>query len=211
MSLFPFFLKLESRRCLVVGAGRIAESKIASLTHAGALVKVVAPEALPQIVAEAKAGRITWLQREFVESDVDGFLLVIAATNTPAVNQLVAATARERGILVNSVDDPPNCDFYYGSVVERGDLQVAISTAGKSPALAQRLREEISRLLPEDMGEWLDRLGETRLDILETFPSTEGRRQLLHQLAQREHCDPSNCPVEKTLNQLAPRRGKEGA
>lgn len=211
MSLFPLFLKLESRRCLVVGAGRIAESKIASLTHAAAHVTAIAPEALPQIAAEAEAGRITWLQRKFVESDVDGFLLVIAATDSPDVNQWVATAARERGILVNSVDDPPNCDFYYGSFVERGDLQIAISTAGKSPALAQRLRQEISRLLPADLGEWLDHLGENRLDILEAFSSTEGRKQLLHQLAQREQCDPANCPVEQTLNQLVPRRRKGSA
>jgi siroheme synthase-like protein len=75
-----------------------------------------------------------------------------------------------RGILLNSVDDPPDCDFFYPSVVRRGDLQIAISTAGKSPALAQRLREEIDALLPEDTGAWLDRLGETRLKMLAAFP-----------------------------------------
>jgi precorrin-2 dehydrogenase/sirohydrochlorin ferrochelatase len=169
-------------------------------------VTVVAPESLPQIAAEAQAGRLHWIEREFMASDVEGHLLVIAATNIKAVNHRVVEAARERGILVNSVDDPPDCDFYSGSVVERGALQVAISTAGKSPALSQRLRQEIDQRLPQDMGEWLARLGELRLDILEAFPANEGRRQALHLLAERKHCDPANCPVQKTLDALLPRR-----
>lgn len=205
MSLFPLFLKLEGRRALVVGAGRIAESKIQSLVRAGARVTAVAPEALPALRQEAAEGRFEWLPREFIESDLAGVLLVVAATATQSVNHRVAEAARAQGVLVNSVDDPPDCDFYYGSVVERGDLQIAISTAGKSPALAQRLRREIDELLPRDLGPWLDAIGEKRLRLLNAFPASEGRKQALHQLAERVECDPANCPVEATLRELPAR------
>ena len=159
VEMFPIFLKLEGRRCLVVGAGKIATPKIASLLRAGAAVTAVAPEASAEAQEWAAAGRIAWVTREFKESDLDGVFLVVTGTDVQAVNHRVAVAARERNLLVNSVDDPPDCDFYYPSLVRRGDLQVAISTAGKSPALAQRLREEIDGLLEPELEQWLDELG----------------------------------------------------
>ena len=213
MNLFPLFLKLDGRKCVVVGAGSIGAPKIESLLRAGGEVTVVAPEAQPAIAALSREKRIQWIERAFVAGDLDGALLVVAATNQKAVNQAVAEAARAAGILCNSVDDPPDCDFYYGSVVERGALQVAISTAGKSPALAQRLREELSALIPEDSGDWLDQLGERRLRILAALPPGEERKQALHQLARREVCDPADCPVERGLDAILKRapRGKEAA
>lgn len=196
------FLKLEGRACLVVGAGTIAAPKIASLLRAGGAVTVVAPDANTAIAAQAEAGELTWHKREFLPGDLDGMFLAIAATDLQQVNHAVAEEARTRGILVNSVDDPPDCDFFYPSAVRRGDLQIAISTAGKSPALAQRLREEIDAMLPEDTGAWLDQLGETRLKLLAAFPPGEARKQALHQLARRESCDPQDCPVQLTLDRI---------
>ena len=202
MEMFPIFLKLAGRRCLVVGAGTIAEPKIDSLLRAGANLEVVAPEALPSIQSDATANRFTWRPREFSTEDLDDVFLVVTATNVKAVNQAVAQAARERNILCNSVDDPPDCDFFYASVVRRGDLQIAISTAGKSPALAQRLREEIEALLPMDTGRWLDRLGQLRLRMLDALPLSQERKQALHLLARREVCEPQNCPVQKTIDTL---------
>jgi uroporphyrin-III C-methyltransferase len=101
--------------------------------------------------------------------------------------------ATERGIFCNSVDDIPNCDFFFGSIVARGQLQIAISTAGESPALAQRLRREIDAQLPQDLGPWLDQIGELRREILETHPRSEERRLLLHELAHRPLCDSPMC------------------
>ena len=196
------FLKLEGRACLVVGAGTIAAPKIASLLRAGGIVTVVAPRANTAIAAQVEAGDLTWYEREFAPSDLDGMFLAIAATDLQPVNHAVAEEARARGVLVNSVDDPPDCDFFYPSAVRRGDLQIAISTAGKSPALAQRLRQEIDALLPEDTGEWLDQLGETRLKMLAAFPPGEERKQALHLLARRESCDPAECPVQGTLDRM---------
>jgi len=146
MSLFPIFLKLAGKRCVVVGAGNIAESKIESLLAAEARVTVVAPEASARVQEWAASGELTWEAREYRQGDLVGAFLVVAGTATPAVNRAVFAEAAARDILCNAVDDPPFCDFYFPSVVRRGELQIAISTAGESPALAQRLRKELKEL-----------------------------------------------------------------
>jgi precorrin-2 dehydrogenase/sirohydrochlorin ferrochelatase len=202
MEMLPIFLKLDQRPCLVVGAGSIATPKIASLLRAGGAVTVVAPAAKPEVEAWASAGELVWHRRSFLESDLNAIFLVIAATDLQPVNHAVAEAARRMGILCNSVDDPPDCDFFYPSVVRRGDLQIAISTAGKSPALAQRLRQEIDAMLDEDTGVWLDQLGETRQRMLAAFPLTEDRKHALHLLARRETCDHAECPVQQTLDRL---------
>jgi len=202
MSLFPMFLKLAGRSCVVVGAGAIARPKIESLLRAEARLTVIAPEAQAEIESWAADAKIEWQRREFVAEDIDGAFLVVAATNRKEVNHAVAEAARARGVLCNSVDDPPDCDFYYPSVVERGDLQIAVSTAGRSPALAQQLREELSAMLPDDIGPWLEALGTQRLRILAALPPGEERKELLHQLARREKCDPRDCPVEQTLHRI---------
>jgi len=204
------FLKLEGRACLVVGAGTIAAPKIASLLRAGGTVTVVAPRANAPIAAQAESGELRWHERQFVSGDLDGMFLAIAATDLQAVNHAVADEARARGILVNSVDDPPDCDFFYPSVVRRGDLQIAVSTAGKSPALAQRLREEIDAQLAEDTGSWLDQVGETRLKMLAAFPPGEDRKQALHLLARRESCDPQECPVQRNLDRMLAAQNQGG-
>jgi uroporphyrin-III C-methyltransferase len=185
ISLLPIFLKLAGRRCLLVGAGNVALDKIQSLLKTGLVLRVVAPDAQPEVRLLAAEGKIEWIERRFELSDLDGNYLVIAATDSPEVNWAVYQGAVERGILCNSVDDIPNCDFFFGSVVRRGDLQVAISTAGESPAFAQLLRREIDKLLPEDLGPWLENLGQLRREILKTLPRSEDRKLLLHQLAQR--------------------------
>jgi precorrin-2 dehydrogenase / sirohydrochlorin ferrochelatase len=202
MSLFPIFLKLQDRPCLVVGAGEIAESKIHSLLTAGARVTVVSPEAKPDLVALADEGRFTWHQRAYVEADLDGVFLVVAATDEMEVNASVYRDAVRRNILCNAVDDPPNCDFYFPSVVKRGKLQIAVSTAGESPALAQQLRKEIDEQLPHDLGPWLDDLGELRREVLAALPAGESRKLLLHELAQRQVCGSDHCPSRR-LTQLA--------
>ena len=193
MSLQPIFLKLEGRPCLVVGAGAVALDKISSLLKAGALVRVVAPAALPEVRTLANDGAISWAERSFEPADLDAHELVIAATDQPEVTAAVYREARRRGVFCNSVDDIPNCDFFFGSVVSRGQLQIAISTAGESPSLAQRLRREIDAQLPRDLGPWLDEIGVLRREILETHPRGEERRLLLHKLAHRPLCDSPAC------------------
>jgi siroheme synthase-like protein len=199
MSLFPIFVKLVQRRCLVVGAGEIALQKIPSLLAAEAHLRVIAPRVRPEIAALAAEGGLELIKREFVDSDLDEIFLVVAATDNPAVNATVYRGAVERNILCNSVDDPPHCDFYFGSIVSRGDLQIAISTAGQSPALAQRLRREIDEQLPVDLGPWLHDLGELRREVLAAYPAGEERNLLLHTLAQHDVCESRECPARRLV------------
>ncbi len=206
MSLLPIFLNLEGRPCLLVGAGTVALEKIGSLLKTGLKLRVVAPEARVEVRQLAREGRIEWVQKTFEATDLDGHFIVIAATDSAEVNTAVYRAALERGIPCNSVDDVPNCDFFFGSVVSRGDLQIAISTAGESPAVAQRLRWEIDEQLPEDLGPWLAQLGELRREVLAAHPRGEERRLLLHELAQREICDSALCATKDLA-----RRGREAA
>jgi len=194
MSLFPIFLKLTARPCTVIGAGHLAESKIESLLAASAAVTVIAPHATDRIAALADSGELTLHLRDYAPGDLAGQFLAVAATNVPAANRAVFAEAEASGVLINAVDDPPFCDFYFPSVVRRGDLQIAISTAGHSPALAQRLRKEINALLPLDTGDWLAELGSLRREVLQLEPLNDARKELLHQLASREVCSYDACP-----------------
>ena len=194
MDLFPIFLKIAARPCIVIGAGHLAESKIESLQAARARVTVIAPAATERITNLAAAGELEWHQREYSEGDLTGNFLVVAATNVPAVNRAVFHEATAKNIICNAVDDPPFCDFYFPSVVRRGDLQIAISTAGASPALAQRLRKEINAQLPLDAGDWLTDLGNLRREVVAAEPLNEERKWLLHQLAQRDVCGYDQCP-----------------
>jgi uroporphyrin-III C-methyltransferase / precorrin-2 dehydrogenase / sirohydrochlorin ferrochelatase len=186
MSLFPIFVKLQGRTVVVVGAGAVAEGKIPGLFAAGAEVRVIAPQATTQIIAWAREGKLAWLPRVFSATDLDGASLAIAATAAAGVNQSVFREAEARGIFCNAVDDIENCHFYYGAVVQRGDLQIAISTNGKSPALAQRIRKELEVTYGEAYGAWLDRLGAAR-DVLRTkAKGFAGMSGILHRLASGE-------------------------
>lgn len=197
MNLLPIFVRLEGRRCLLVGAGHVALDKAASLLGAGARLRVVAPRAIPAMRELAESGQLEWTRREFAPADLDGNQLAIAATDSPEVNAAVHREAAARGILSNSVDDIPNCDFFFGSVVKRGSLHVAISTGGESPAFAQRLRREMDEALPADLGPWLEHQGELRRQVLATHPRGEARRALLHRLAQLPVCAASDCPARR--------------
>jgi siroheme synthase-like protein len=195
VSLFPLFLKLEGKRCLVVGAGPIGLEKVESLLRCGASIRVVAPQAVARVQQLSAREEIEWLARRFDPEDAIGCDLIIAATNDRNVNQSVFEEASRRSILCNTADDPPLCDFFFGSVVQRGDLQIAISTAGQSPALAQRLRREIDAQLPADLATWLDDLGQVRREVLQAMPAGTERKALLHELAHREVCQAPHCPA----------------
>jgi precorrin-2 dehydrogenase / sirohydrochlorin ferrochelatase len=192
MSLFPMFLKLEGRSCLVVGAGKVAESKIRSLLMARAQVRAVAPAATPAINAWAEAGVLAWEHKPFESSDLAGTFLVVAATSSPVVNDLVFRAAQERGVLCNVVDDPERCDFYYPAVVRRGDLQIAISTAGRSPALAQRLRRDLEPQFSPGYAGWVSALGKAREVLFEQELDPNHRRRLLHEMVEKPEIEPSN-------------------
>jgi siroheme synthase-like protein len=185
MTLFPAFLKLEDRPVLVVGGGAIATSKIPSLLEAGARVTVVAPKLSPKLVEWVRDREIDWLPKPFEGEDLNGKFLVIAATSLHDVNESVFLEADKRRILCNAVDDIDHCHFYYGSIVQRGDLQIAISTNGKSPALAQRLRVELEQQFGPEYAAWLDWLGAAREVLRAQSTNPETTKCWLHLLASR--------------------------
>jgi precorrin-2 dehydrogenase/sirohydrochlorin ferrochelatase len=181
--LFPIFLKLAGRRCLVVGAGRVAEAKIQSLLTAEAKIHVVAPRSTQTIQQWVREGRISWDARSFEPADLGKVSLVITATDSATVNQLVFQEACARGVLCNSVDDPENCDFYCPAVVRRGPLQIAISTSGNSPALAQRLRRDLEQQFVPEYEGWVRSLGDARSSLFARTLAPHQRRRWLHGIA----------------------------
>ncbi len=186
MSLFPMFLKLEGRSCLVVGAGTIGQSKIRSLLVAGASVRVVAPHANAAVAKWARSGVITWETRGFKAADLDGAFLVVAATSDRGLNEAIFREAQRRNTLCNVVDDPERCDFYYPAIVRRGELQLAISTGGRSPALAQRLRCELEQQFGPEYAGWLEELGRARQQLFASSIEPKDRRRRLHELASHQ-------------------------
>jgi len=185
-SLFPMFMKLEGRQVLVVGAGKVGEPKIGGLLETGAHVRVVALEASPTVREWAGEGKIELELRPFVASDLDGAFLAVVATSSRTLNERVYFEAHRRGMLCNVVDVPDLCDFFYPAVVRRGDLQIAVSTAGQSPSLAQKIRQQLEKQFGPGYAAWVAELGETRKFILASDLDKERKLDLLHSLASRE-------------------------
>jgi precorrin-2 dehydrogenase/sirohydrochlorin ferrochelatase len=180
------FVKLEGKRCLVVGAGRVGEGKIQSLLDTGSHVHVIALHAADAVLEWARSGVIELELRAFAAADLNGVFLAIVATSSRDLNQAIYSEAQRRGILCNVVDVPEYCDFYYPAVVHRGDLQIAVSTNGQSPSLAQRLRQQLEQQFPLAYAGWVAELGETRRRVLASDLDPERKRDLLHSLASRE-------------------------
>lgn len=182
-SLFPLLVKMQDRRCVVVGAGKIAAGKIAGLLAHEAQVDVVSPRAVGSIQKLAREGRIRWLRRKFSPGDAKGAFLVVSATNSRVVNQAVFDACRDHGVLCNAVDDPERCDFFYPAVVRRGPLQIAISTGGRSPALAARLRRELEKQFGKEWGAWVERVGDKRREVMNLRLPARSRRARLLKMA----------------------------
>jgi len=204
MSLLPIFVKLQNRLVVVVGGGAIAQGKIEGLFAAEARVRVVAPQVTPAIAQWISQGKVEWQAKTFAPSDLEGAFLVIAATSAPGVNEAVFTEADARGILCNAVDDIEHCHFYYGSVVQRGDLQIAISTNGKSPALAQRLRLLLEKQFGAEYELWLEWLGAARELLRAGDNSADSKKVLLHHLA-------SEPMFERFLQEARRQRAGQGA
>ena len=142
-SYYPVYLNLRDRRCVIIGGGTVAEGKIGRLLDSGAEIRVVSPDATLGIRQFVDDGAVRWEQREYRSGDLDGAFIAIAATNVREVNRRIFEEANDRGVMLNAVDDPPNCSFIAPSIVQRGPVTLAISTGGVSPALARKLRESL--------------------------------------------------------------------
>ncbi|MBA2520167.1 MAG: bifunctional precorrin-2 dehydrogenase/sirohydrochlorin ferrochelatase [Chloroflexia bacterium] len=170
---YPIALDLAGKRCLLVGGGQIAESKLDALLVAGADIRVVSPEVRPRFLRLAMAAAICLHRRPYRADDLTGAALVIAATDDHAVNAGIVTEARAAGILAQAVDNIPYCDFHAVAIVRRGELQVSISTNGRSPAFARWLREELDASLPVEYGDLLAVLGEVRDELKADGPIPE--------------------------------------
>jgi len=170
---YPVNLLVNGRRCVVVGAGRIAARKIESLLAAGADFSVVAPDVGTEVLAWADEGRVTLVERPFEAADVEGAWLVVTATDVPEVNRAAFEAGEARRIFVNSADDPANCSFTLMSVVRRGDIVVSIGTNGRSPALATYLKEHVRDEMGPEYGTLLELLSEAREEIRSSGRSSE--------------------------------------
>lgn len=194
-SLFPMFIKLAGKQVLVVGAGKVGEPKIAGLLETGAHICVVSVDANPAVRDWAHEGKINLELRHFKSEDLDGIFLAVVATSSRTLNQRIYDEAQRRGVLCNVVDVPDLCDFFYPSVVRRGDLQIAVSTAGNSPSLAQKIRQQLEKQFGPGYAEWVRELGETRKLILASDLDKQRKLELLHSLASSE-------AVEAALKEL---------
>ena len=159
---YPVNIIVAGRPCLVVGGGRIAAHKVRGLQNAGADVTVVSPEVVSELAVDPD---VRWIARRYESGDVEGHRLVITATGVEAVDAAVATDAREAGILVNSADDPPNCDFILPAVVRAGDLTATISTRGRSPAVATWLRKRLELQLDTNYEGLLDLASKVRAEL----------------------------------------------
>lgn len=179
-------LLLKGRPCLVVGGGEVGLEKVEGLLACGGDVTLVAPEALPGLAEHAREGSIRWERREFRDSDLDGKLVAIAATNTTEVNIAVHEGAERRQMLVNVVDVPPLCNFILPAIVRTGPLAIAISTAGASPALAKRMKREIAELFGDAYARLALILNEERGWAKATLPTYQDRKVFFESIVNGE-------------------------
>jgi len=189
MRYYPIFLDLKDKPVLVVGGGAIARDKTEKLLAAGARVEIVSPQLIEELARLAENGAFRHIAREFAESDLDEKYLVVSATDDKAVNEEVSRIAEARRILCNVVDQPALCNFIVPALVTRGDLQIAISTGGKSPSVAQKVKKEIEELIGDDYTELLEIAAEFRRLVHLSFPDYARRRALMHKFMDSEVFD----------------------
>jgi precorrin-2 dehydrogenase/sirohydrochlorin ferrochelatase len=182
-TLYPLFVNLRGRVCVVGGGSEMAEGKIRELLEADAKVRVIAPAVTEQVAAWSQTGRLQWVTRVYERGDVRDAFLVVSVADAKT-NAKVFEEAEMHRTFCNAVDDINHCNCYASAVVRRGPLQIAISTAGRSPALAQRLRKEFEERFGEEYVPWVKSLGEVRSRLFqEKGLDDETRRRILHEQA----------------------------
>ena len=216
MAYFPFYMDIAGKRGVILGGGRVAAGKIAALLPFAPQLVCIAPVICDEIERLAETGTeepgsLRLISRRAKEADLEGAFFVIAATDSPETNAWAARLCREKGILINAVDDRKNCSFYFPALVKRGSVVVGISTGGCSPAAASWLRRKAERMVPEEMGAAVERLGELRDRVKESVPQAEERGELLKRLFS--FCGERNFQVtdgelEELLEMLLQERGK---
>lgn len=200
MGYYPILVNLQGQRAVVIGGGRVAERKIETLLDHGATVHVIARDLTPKLTQYVGAGKIRHLGPDFEESHLNDAFVVVAATDDPTLNRTVSEVARKRGLLVNAVDQPSDCNFIVPSILRRGDLLVSVSTSGKSPALARKIREELEGIFGKEYEALLILMGRLRKEILSRGFSSDQNRRVFQELV---HSDILACIKENDLEKVA--------
>ena len=218
---YPVFLDLKGRLCVVIGGGEVAQRKLEALLESAAQVTVISPEVTPDIRHKADLGQVTWLAREYLNGDLKGAFLAIAATDDNGVNRAVSDEATHQTVLLNVVDVPSLCVFIAPAIVRRGDVTIALSTNGTSPALARKLRESLeqsesleyahlSGILSEARKElkqrgitvdpdiWQDSITPDLVDLVKSGRSEEAFDQLMAKLAKGTPKKAATAPSRRT-------------
>ena len=182
MSYYPALLDLSGKKAVVIGGGAVAQRKIETLIECGAIVHVISRDMTPELQGRLKKGDIRFLSHEFDDSLIEGAFLVIIATDDVMMNQRISEIAKKRNILVNVVDQPDECSFIVPSILKRGDLIIAVSTSGKSPALAKRIREKLADLFGKEYESFLLFMGKIRKELLLKDIPEDERGRIFHEL-----------------------------
>lgn len=187
--LFPIFVNLDGKNCLVIGGGEVAERKIEDLLAYGAAITVISPQTTEKIKTWAEDDIIACFYREFQENDIENVFMVFAATNDNLVNKKIAVLCNQKGILLNAVDDPPNCDFFLPSILRRNSLAVAVSTEGKSPLYARKVRQDLEKVITEEQGEFVEILGQQREHVKNTISDIKDRKKVFQAIIDSDILD----------------------
>ncbi len=179
-------LDLKNKKCLVVGGGKVAERKVRSLLECGALVYLVSPEIIPALSAMIAEGLIIYRRGSYKSSDLEDTFLVFGAAGREEVNRQIADDCAGRNLIVNIVDDPAKCNFYVPAIVRRGSLAIAVSTGGKSPLLARKIREELELVYGQQYEDFLDMLGVLRKEVIKNVSDPEKKKKILESLISDE-------------------------
>ncbi len=186
MHYYPVYLDIENRPCLVVGGGGVGARKVQGLLDSGAVVTVVSPRIAPALEKLANGRHITWWARNYRSEDLDGMFLVFGATDDESLNRRIHADATDRNMLCNIADRPAVCNFILPSVVRRGDLAIAVSTGGKSPAFAKALRKDLEQRFGPEYAPFLTLMGAVRERLLAQGKAPEAHRHLFEALIDRQ-------------------------
>jgi precorrin-2 dehydrogenase / sirohydrochlorin ferrochelatase len=186
---YPAYLDMRSRPCLVIGGGTVAERKTLTLLEAGADITIVSPTLTLKLMELTQSGKITYRKKNFEEKDLSGVFLVIAATDSPDLNSIAALACKKKHILVNVVVPPDESSFIVPSVVERGDLLIAVSTGGISPALAKKIRQEFEAHYGAEYTLFLEKLAKVRKRVLDEVPDDQNRRTIFQALVDSDVID----------------------
>ncbi len=183
---YPVCLDITNKRCIVVGGGDVAERKVERLLDFGARITVIGKKLTPRLEAMKREGRINHIDADYNEAYINDAFLMIGATDQDDVNAKISRDGREKGILVNIVDDPDKCDFILPSLLQQGDLLIAISTGGKSPALAKNLREELEKLYGSEYQTLLKVMGNLREKLVMKGHSSDENKRLFESVVHSD-------------------------